>query len=493
MRKKMLLTVLLSFILFSCDSKSSQKNDLENYSDHDDSDIIFSDLDFSDTDYNETDIDYTDNDTHDESDMNDINDTENEGIDADIDGDTGDYFAAPANLIAEDGVSHNRILITWDELPKNPKVYIYRSENESGPFENTGYWTDGNYFSDENIVPGKIYYYKAKADYSLKKSEFSNMDSGFSLKDDSTYEFVLASGEEGSSWGEFNNPTGIKYIDNKIVVADTGNNRIQLFNPDTLNCSDQIDKEFSPVYIGAGQYSSSYESFILLSSGFKGEEMAFDAVYGYQNVGFFEGSEDLKMPYGIAGSSLLWYINNKEMYPLHVVDTENSKIYVFDMLTNYDEGCYTDYCLKHLKTFGSEGNAEGKLQNPKGAAMMNNFDYWASTSVFVVDTGNNRISSYYIYFGNLMMSFGSEGSNDGEFNNPTDIAISENGYIFITDSGNNRVQKFSLNGNFITKFGESGSGDGQFNNPTGITVDDEGNVYVVDTGNNRIQKFKPTP
>jgi len=481
MRRKMLLTVLLSFILFSCDSKPSQKNDLENNTDHDDSDIIFSDLDFSDTDYNETDIDNTENEVVDED------------IDNDNDEDTGNYFAAPANLIAEDGVSHNRILITWDQLPENPKVYIYRSENESGPFENLDYWTDGNDFSDESIIPGKMYYYKAKADYSLKKSEFSNMDSGFSLKDDSTYEFVLASGEEGNSWGEFQNPTEIKYNNEELVVADTGNSRIQFFDPDTLNSSGSIDKEFSPVGLGIAHPAPYGTEPVMISTGFSGDETLIDSVYNYQTLNFDAGTGDVKMLYGFAGSILMWNIYGEEMSLLHVVDKGSSKIHVFKVLNNFNDECNSNYCIEYLKSFGTEGSNKGNLESPSGAAVTDNMDFWSLAYLFVADSGNDRINVYWMYSGELAFSFGSSGNNDGEFNNPTDITISENGYIFVTDSGNNRVQKFSLNGTFITKFGESGSGDGQFNNPTGITIDEGGNVYVVDTGNNRIQKFKPAP
>src|SRR5438445_13041698 len=41
---------------------------------------------------------------------------------------------------------------------------------------------------------------------------------------------------------------------------------------------------------------------------------------------------------------------------------------------------------------------------------------------------------------------------------------------------------------FVTKWGSQGGGDGQFANPTGVAVDGSGNVFVAD-GNNRIQKF----
>jgi tripartite motif-containing protein 71 len=77
--------------------------------------------------------------------------------------------------------------------------------------------------------------------------------------------------------------------------------------------------------------------------------------------------------------------------------------------------------------------------------------------------------------------------------------------VYVTDTGNNRIQKFTNDGTYIRTWGGSGSGDGEFNFPSGIGVDSSANVYVSDThvvsqeneqfsgnGNGRIQKFTNT-
>ncbi|MBU0699881.1 hypothetical protein KKE26_01065 [bacterium] len=46
-------------------------------------------------------------------------------------------------------------------------------------------------------------------------------------------------------------------------------------------------------------------------------------------------------------------------------------------------------------------------------------------------------------------SFGSSGKNFTQFNNPQDIAINKDGYIYIADTGNHRIQKFTSNGDFV--------------------------------------------
>ena len=80
-------------------------------------------------------------------------------------------------------------------------------------------------------------------------------------------------------------------------------------------------------------------------------------------------------------------------------------------------------------------------------------------------------------------------SNDDSFHFPTGIAVDNKGDVYVSDSWNDRVQKFTSNGKFITKWGTRGSADGQFRFPAGIAVDNKGDVYVSDFSNDRVQKF----
>lgn len=78
------------------------------------------------------------------------------------------------------------------------------------------------------------------------------------------------------------------------------------------------------------------------------------------------------------------------------------------------------------------------------------------------------------------MYYGS-GSNNGQFWAPQGVTIDSSRNVYVTDSGNNRVQKFDSNGSFITKWGSVGTGNGQFDRPQGVAVDSSGNVYVSDS------------
>src|SRR5581483_44060 len=113
----------------------------------------------------------------------------------------------------------------------------------------------------------------------------------------------------------------------------------------------------------------------------------------------------------------------------------------------------------------------------------------AKQNVYVTDVGNNRVERFTSN-GLFVSQWGSIGSGPGQFNNPGRVALDSSGNVFVADFGNARIQKFDANGKFITTWGSLGTNDGQLSNPTGMTVElSQGNVYVADSGNNRIQEF----
>jgi DNA-binding beta-propeller fold protein YncE len=96
---------------------------------------------------------------------------------------------------------------------------------------------------------------------------------------------------------------------------------------------------------------------------------------------------------------------------------------------------------------------------------------------------------------------GGPGTGSGQFSQPADVAVDAEGNLYVVDTLNHRVQKFTPEGG-VTMFGEVGSDPGQFANPRsrdyevddgpwGIGIGADGNVYVADTWNHRVQKFGP--
>jgi len=164
---------------------------------------------------------------------------------------------------------------------------------------------------------------------------------------------------------------------------------------------------------------------------------------------------------------------------LYTLDRDGARVQVFDKNGTF------------IKKWGSEGAGEGQFDLPYGV------DVDSQGNVWVADRNNARIQKFDSE-GNFLLKFGSEGSGDGQVSHVEHIALDKYDNIYVNDpqsdksgSGIPRVQKFDTNGNFITKWGSKGTGNGQFIDPEHLALDSDGYVYVSDRGNNNIQVFKP--
>ena len=97
--------------------------------------------------------------------------------------------------------------------------------------------------------------------------------------------------------------------------------------------------------------------------------------------------------------------------------------------------------------------------------------------------------------GRILAAYGTKGKPGVEidlFNQPTDIAFSSSGYIYIADGyGNSRVVCLNSRGDFVRAWGRRGCSEGEFRIVHSIAVDKMGRVYVADRQNARIQVFTP--
>ena len=138
-----------------------------------------------------------------------------------------------------------------------------------------------------------------------------------------------------------------------------------------------------------------------------------------------------------------------------------------------------------LRTWGTTGSGNGQFNYPVGVAVD------SSGKVYVVDSVNNRVQKFSAA-GAYLTQWGSTGSGNGQFVNPRGVAVDADGNVYVTDGNNHRVQKFTSTGTYVTQWGTSGTGNGQFNAPFGVAVDAAGNVYVTDYYLNRVQRFTST-
>jgi sugar lactone lactonase YvrE len=135
-----------------------------------------------------------------------------------------------------------------------------------------------------------------------------------------------------------------------------------------------------------------------------------------------------------------------------------------------------------LRGWGSQGTGDGQFNNPSDVAID------SSGNVYVADLGNHRIQAFDSS-GAFLRKWGLKGSGDGEFSDPYSIALDASGNVFVPDWGNHRVQEFTSSGTFLKKWGSPGSDEGEFSSPWGIAIDSSGSVFVGDHQTSRIQKF----
>ena len=117
-------------------------------------------------------------------------------------------------------------------------------------------------------------------------------------------------------------------------------------------------------------------------------------------------------------------------------------------------------------------------------------------NIYVMDTSNFRVQKFDSK-GNFVLTWGSEGSGEGQFGDILDahdghLAVDAQANVYVIDLKNFRIQKFDCNGNYLTQWGTQGDGEGQFTHPFDIAIDKQNNVYVSDVGSNTIQKFDET-
>ena len=154
---------------------------------------------------------------------------------------------------------------------------------------------------------------------------------------------------------------------------------------------------------------------------------------------------------------------------LFICDENNCRIQVFD--TN----------LKFVFCFGKAGSGEGEMKQPYDLT----FD--SAGRVYVPDCSNHRVQ-VFSQNGTYLRKFDVRGSGPGELSAPMGIHV-DHDHVYVAEKGNNRISIFLTSGAFITSFGRRGSGEGELRNPVGITTDQDGFLYVCDTGNDRIQVF----
>jgi DNA-binding beta-propeller fold protein YncE len=139
--------------------------------------------------------------------------------------------------------------------------------------------------------------------------------------------------------------------------------------------------------------------------------------------------------------------------------------------------------------WGEHGNGTGEFDAPSGIAV------GAQGFVYVTEFYNHRIQKF-TGNGAFVSQWGTNGRWNGQFHYPTDVAAGATGELMVADAYNNRIEVFTADGRYLRKWGGTGYGisgkwGGWFRLAKAVAVDATGDVYVADAFNRRIQKFSP--
>ena len=147
----------------------------------------------------------------------------------------------------------------------------------------------------------------------------------------------------------------------------------------------------------------------------------------------------------------------------YISDTGRGQVLVFD---SHD---------KYIRAYGIKGQFK-----PSDVAI-------TVDRLFVTDLKSHMIHEVDKNTGETLNRIGHVGSKEGEFYFPTNISAGPDGHLYVSDTGNFRVQKFTQKGKFVRSFGSIGSGFGKFARPKGISIDKDGRMYVVDAAFENVQ------
>lgn len=281
------------------------------------------------------------------------------------------------------------------------------------------------------------------------------------VKTSSAFTYSLLKEIKSGSFGSLVAPSDIAIApDGRMYIADSSNFRILVLDTYGNYVSEWTTSSFYPMSVAIDSSGNLY-----YVSNFFDNVMKFSSDGGYQSSWGSSGSGNgqFDAPQGIAvgpdGS-------------VYVADSDNHRIQKFNSNGGF------------IKAWGMQGNGlvgDGFTTEPE-------FHFPSDLSVFgdlvlVLDTGNNRLQLFDSN-GGYIAAAGAEGTGPAEFNLPKGLAIGPDVGIYISDTGNQRIQGFTGDG--YTEFGSS-----FLSSPKGLTVDRGGNVYVADDFNDKIAVFKP--
>lgn len=217
-------------------------------------------------------------------------------------------------------------------------------------------------------------------------------------------------------------------------------------------------------------------------------------------LGKEQSGKQLARPNGIAHDKGHIYVADKTAKKIIILDLAE---HTFDNIRDVKAGALldpmavfvTDDGYKYVADAGrgqivvyNERNeffrlyGEEKQFRPTSVAVYGN-------KIYVCNITGNEIVVLEKESGSVLKKMGKKGAGDGEFNQPTHLAVDKDGNLFVTDALNFRIQMFDKDDKFIRSIGALGAHPGTFGRPKGIDADREGHLYTADASFELIQVF----
>jgi DNA-binding beta-propeller fold protein YncE len=275
--------------------------------------------------------------------------------------------------------------------------------------------------------------------------------------------FIAQWGGLGAAEGRFNAPRGIA-IDSagNVYVADSNNGRIQKLASGAVNFATLLEGFEQPTAVAVDAAGNIHIT-----------ETAENRIRMYDRDlhaldHWLSSAIHLGGPAGIA-------IDGADN--VYVVNQFDQDVRAFRLSTANPPR------YEQIAVWGGAGSAVGQFAVPRGIAV----NGAGAPLVAVADTENHRIQTFSAA-GVPRHQWGASAGND-EFGQLAGLAVDATDTVYSTDAAENRVQVFTSDGDVITTWGSSGTGEGQFNAPYGIAAGAGNAIFVVETHSNRVQRF----
>ncbi len=351
----------------------------------------------------------------------------------------------------------------------------------------------------------KQFGYPQKINFSpISGSIYVTDSAGTSLGNQRVQEFIYSNRAFNNQWGTYGNGdgefifvSGIIYnnTNDKIYTVDFYNSRVQVFD-DTGNYQTQFGNtafsapdavyvdNLNNMYVQNDQLSSGIQKFdaygnykYTIDQDWAQDDVAFDGL----NNAYVVGTGGVRK-YSATGELLnTWSFPNSPGFNISIEVDSQGNIYTGDTY-NFVQKFDSNFNL--IQSWGSYGTSNGQFYGI-GDMVVDSYD-----NIFIIDYDNPRIQKFSSD-GSYITKWGSSGGGNNQFSssNVNHLAVDSNNNIYVQDAINARVQKFSNAGSYITQFGSVGPGDMQFWSPWGIAINSYDQVVIADLGSVSIKTF----